>query len=62
MLDWLFLRESPLKRRSSSIDAVSKPTRTPPRFAIRARDEKCLLLVDGPRKINVCTCEMTVMC
>ena len=62
MLDLLFLRESPLKRRSSSIDAVSMPTRLRPRSAIRARAENCLLLARGPRKINVCTCELTVMC
>ena len=61
-LDWLFLRASPLKRRSSSIDAVSKPTRTPPRFAIRARAEKCLILARGPRKIMICSRELTVKC
>ena len=60
-LDWLSLRGSPFKRRSSSIDAASKPTRSRPRFAIRARAENFILLARGPRKIMICSHELTVM-
>ena len=61
-LDWLSLRGSPLKRRSSSIDAALMPTHPRPRFAIRARDENFLLLARGPRKIMICSHELTVKC
>ena len=50
-----------MKMRSSSIDAVSKPTRSRPCFAIRARAENYLLLARGPRKIMICSHELTVV-
>ena len=60
-LDWLFLRKSPLKKRFTAVDAVSKPTPRPPRNSIRARAEKCLHIVDAREEITTSTCMIVVV-
>ena len=61
-LSWLFLREPPLKERFTVVDTASKPTLSPLRTPRRARDEKCLLLLDAREKSGFRACASYVLC
>eukprot|EP00966_Prymnesium_polylepis_P229045 5300649-Prymnesium_polylepis.1 len=55
-----YLRASPLKKCATVVDTVPKPTLSPPRSPIRARDEMCLFILGARERIACCTCEPAV--
>ena len=61
-LRWLILRDLPLKERFAVVDTASITALVPLRNPIRARSEKCLLIVRARETSATCRWVLTVKC